>query len=100
MPHEGHTLTASPSLISVLLLSGLFVLSTAVSGDVNKDEAVNNKDVVVLFRYASGSDVAVNVAALDVNGDGSVNNKDVVVLFRYVSGADITLSDKPYVPGQ
>ena len=36
------------SLISILLLSGLFVLSTAVSGDVNKDEAVNNKDVTIL----------------------------------------------------
>ncbi len=71
-----------------------------IPGDVNGDGTVNNKDVVMLFRYASGSDVAVNVAALDVNGDGSVNNKDVVVLFRYVSGADITLSDKPYVPGQ
>lgn len=70
--------------------------SSFLPGDVNGDGTVNNKDVVVLFRYASGSDVAVNVAALDVNGDGSVNNKDVVVLFRYVSGADITLSDKPY----
>jgi sulfur carrier protein ThiS len=70
--------------------------SSFVPGDVNGDGTVNNKDVVLLFRYVSGTDVEVNIAALDVNGDGSVNNKDVVTLFRYVSGADITLSDKPY----
>ncbi len=73
------------SLISILLLSGLFVLSTAVSGDVNKDEAVNNKDVTILFRYVSDGGVIDKFAA-DLNGDGYVNNKDVVSLFKYASG--------------
>ncbi len=74
------------------------VMKDFVPGDVNGDGSVNNKDVVALFKYVSGSEVAVNVIALDINGDGSVNNKDVVALFKYVSGGDIELSDKPYDP--
>lgn len=66
-------------------------------GDINDDGNVNNKDVVALFRYVSGSSVTVNVAAVDINGDGSINNKDVVALFRYVSGGG-TISNKPYHP--
>ncbi len=68
-----------------------------VPGDINGDGSVNNKDVVALFKYVSGSEVAVNDIALDINGDGSVNNKDVVALFKYVSGAG-SISDKPYDP--
>ena len=58
---------------------------TFLRGDVNDDGTVNNKDVVALFRYVSGSNIAVNVSAADFNGDSSVDNKDVVALFKYVS---------------
>ena len=66
-------------------------------GDINGDGAVNNKDIIALFRYTSGSTGGVDERALDPNGDGAVNNKDIVYLFRYVSGADIKLSEKPYI---
>ncbi len=57
-----------------------------LTGDVNGDGAVNNKDVVTLFRAVSGNvpDEFVKEAA-DVNDDGEINNKDVVQLFRNVS---------------
>ena len=57
-------------------------------GDINGDGAVNNKDVVYLFRYVSGDleDSEVVELALDFNGDGKVNNRDVTRLFWYVSG--------------
>ena len=54
-------------------------------GDINGDGSVDNKDVVLLFRYASASD-AYN-PLYDYNDDGAVDNKDVVALFRYVSSA-------------
>ena len=62
-------------------------------GDVNRDGAVNNKDVVALFRYASNpaANTNVDLDATDCNGDGSVNNKDVVTLFRYVSGHNVKI---------
>ena len=67
-------------------------------GDINGDGEVDNKDVVVLFRFVSGSDIVVNEAALDVNGDGEVDNKDVIVLFRHLSNDEIEISGKPYSP--
>lgn len=68
-----------------------------IPGDVNNDKKINNKDVVTLFRYVSGTVTEVNTAALDINGDGKINNKDVVLLFRYISGSDVVISEKPYI---
>ena len=78
--------------------TGTDPVASFLPGDVNGDGAVDNKDVVTLFRYLSGTNVTVNTAALDINGDGEADNKDVVFLFRYLSGANVTLSDKPYIP--
>lgn len=74
-------------IISVLLAAVMLTVSVlAVSGDVNGDNELNNKDVVSLFRYVSGDKSAVkNEDECDMNGDGGVDNKDVVSLFRAVS---------------
>lgn len=56
-----------------------------IPGDVNGDNAVNNKDVVALFKSVSGGD-GVYDKVRDFNEDGAVNNKDVVALFKHVSG--------------
>ena len=56
-----------------------------VPGDCNGDGAVDNKDVVVLFRYVSGGKKAEDESVYDFNNDGVVDNKDVVALFRYTS---------------
>ena len=57
------------------------------SGRRQRVRRINNKDVVALFKYASGNEDAVkDKTACDYNGDGAVNNKDVVALFRYISG--------------
>ena len=59
---------------------------TYITGDVNGDGAVNNKDVVALFRYVSNSGGAAIVkASSDVNGDGAINNKDVAALFKLIN---------------
>ena len=64
-----------------------------VAGDINGDLAVDNKDLIALFRYLSGctSDEAVNADACDINADGSVNNKDFTRLFKGLSGWDVTI---------
>ena len=59
-------------------------------GDINGDGELNNKDVVLLFRYVSGSEKADDETVYDFNGDGNVDNKDVVSLFRIVSGSSST----------
>ncbi len=80
-------------IISVLL--ALFMLSAVIAGtasatnlpgDCNGDTLIDNKDVVVLFRYVSGGDSNAVEANCDFNNDGAIDNKDVVALFRAVSG--------------
>ena len=65
-----------------------------IVGDVNKDNKINNKDVVLLQRYiAGGWDVELNEESADINNDGTINNKDVVLLQRYTAGGwDVTIS--------
>lgn len=63
-------------------------------GDINGDEAVNNKDALRLFKYFSGWDVEVIESVLDVNGDKTSNNKDFIRLFQYLSGWDVKIYSK------
>ena len=62
-------------------------------GDLNGDNSVNLKDVVLLRRaIAGGWDASVDTSAADLNHDGLVNLKDVVLLRRYIAGGwDVTL---------
>ena len=63
-----------------------------ISGDINGDNTVNNKDLTRLMKYLAGENVDVVEAALDVNGDGTVNNKDLTRLMKYLAGESITIS--------
>lgn len=58
---------------------------SAAPGDVNSDGELNNKDVVVLFRYVSAGTSDKYDPLYDYNNDNEVNNKDVVALFRALS---------------
>ena len=63
----------------------IFNYTGVIRGDCNNDGAIDNKDVVILFRYVSGTDKLEDETAYDFNNDGAVDNKDVVALFRHVS---------------
>ncbi|MBR6902956.1 MAG: leucine-rich repeat protein [Clostridia bacterium] len=75
--------------IDFAVIDGGIEVVKYIPGDINSDGAVNNKDIVRLFKYLSGWDVAVNEAALDINGDGEINNKDLLRLFKYLSGWNV-----------
>ena len=62
-----------------------------VSGDVNGDGVVNNKDLGVLRRFLNDWDVEIDELASDVNRDGMVNNKDLGILRRYLNDWDVEL---------
>lgn len=56
-------------------------------GDINGDNSINLKDVVLIRRYiAGGWGVTIDEYYADVNGDGKLNLKDVVLLRRYIAG--------------
>ena len=84
------------SLIFAVIISAsvLFSFSSAyMSGDVNADGGVNNKDVVLLFRVASGG-ADIPDERRDINHDGQVNNKDVTALFTVVYHKTNLLHDR------
>lgn len=60
------------------------VVNAKVSGDMNNDGKVNNKDVVTLFRLVAQGNVEYN-KVYDFNNDNKINNKDVVALFRFIN---------------
>ncbi len=70
------------------LAAGTGILADALAGDCNGDGVLDNKDVVLLFRYVSVNKDGAYDEKYDFIGDESVDNKDVVDLFREVSGSD------------
>ena len=72
-------------VIMSALLIGTGVSAASLSGDANGDGEIDNKDVVILFRFLSGSTKNVVEDNCDYNNDGEINNKDVVILFRWAS---------------
>ena len=60
-------------------------------GDVSGDEAVNNRDLIMIIRYLNGWDVEMDLYAADCDGDGAVTIKDVALLQQYVNGWNVTL---------
>ena len=90
-------------LISLLLAAVVFALIAAGTGifagsgtlgDVNGDGGLDNKDVVMLFRYVSGSGDGAIAENCDFNEDGNTDNKDVVSLFRFLSSGEAETSGK------
>ena len=63
-----------------------------ISGDINGDNIVNNKDLTRLMKYLAGEDVEVAELALDINGDSTVNNKDLTRLMKYLAGENVTIN--------
>ncbi len=63
------------------------VETSITAGDVNDDNTVNLKDVVLINRFiAGGWNVTINTAAADVDKDGEVTLKDTVLIRRSIAG--------------
>ena len=66
-------------------------VSESIPGDVNGDNTVNMKDIVILQQYLNKMSVSINQGNADVNGDNTVNMKDVVLLQQYLNNWDVKL---------
>ena len=67
-------------------------IKTGILGDLNGDERVDNRDVVLMYRHIAGWSQDINSDVLDFNGDGYVTNSDAHHLLKYTSEwPDITL---------
>lgn len=60
-------------------------------GDVNRDGAINMKDLVLIQQLINHWDVDIVERAADVNDDGDIDMKDLVLLQRYINGWEVVL---------
>lgn len=66
-------------------------ISDCLPGDVNRDDTINMKDLVLLQKYLNKHDVVIDTKASDVYYDNSLNMKDIVLLQKYLNGDDVAL---------
>ena len=90
-------------ILTVLMLTSAIacagsVFAAKLPGDANGDGTLDNKDVVVLFRYCSGNKEGAVEANCDYNQDGNIDNKDVVALFRALSGGSTDTPKEYKIP--
>lgn len=66
-------------------------LVIVITGDMNGDGKINNRDSSMVIRYLVDKEVAslAQWTAIDVNGDGKVNNRDASMISRYLVGKEI-----------
>lgn len=62
-----------------------------ISGDVNDDGKINNKDLGLLIQYINTWSVEINIDAADVNDDTKINNKDYGILAQYINNWGVEL---------
>ena len=65
------------------------IAASDVTLDIDKDSAVNLKDLVALAQYVAKWDVDVSIASADVDGSGSIELADVTLLARKLAGWDV-----------
>lgn len=62
--------------------------SDDVKGDVNGDNSLDAKDIILIMRYIVAKNVkpteSFNEAAADFNGDKSVDAKDIILIMRQI----------------
>ncbi len=90
------TLLAISILIMAVLIA-LPIFASAMPGDVNNDNAVDEKDAVALARYLAGWKIEIDETNADVTADGKVDENDAVLLARYLAGWNVELKS-PEVP--
>ncbi len=71
--------------------NGTVTVADYISGDVNGDGLVNNKDVGLLMRYLGGWEVTIDELASDVDRSNQLNMRDLALLQRYLNGWDVEL---------
>ncbi len=59
-------------------------------GDVNGDDDISTKDVVLLAQFVAKWKVRLNETAADCNGDGTVDIKDIVILAQFLAKWQVT----------
>jgi len=73
--------------VNVVTKSGKVKIIEFIPGDVNEDDEVNVKDIILIRRYiAGGYDVELVEPAANVDENEEINVKDIILLRRFIAG--------------
>ena len=73
--------------VTVETESGSISVIKYIPGDVNSDNEVNTKDIIMIRRYiAGGYKVSIIKEAADVDANNDINAKDIIMIRRYIAG--------------
>lgn len=92
------------ALVCVFMLVPCF--SAAVSagaagiipGDVNGDETVDMKDVVLMIRCLTGWNIGISDEYADFDGNGKVDMRDLILMIRYILSVNPEPKPDPVTP--
>ena len=73
--------------VDFAISNGVITVKNFTPGDVNGDDAIDAKDIIILRRFiAGGYTISYVEVAIDINRDESIDAKDIITLRRYIAG--------------
>lgn len=66
-------------------------MQVRLPGDANHDYAIGADDAAMVFAYAAGQTVEIDLANADVNADGKITAADGLLIMQFVAGWDVAL---------
>ena len=88
---ENNIVDGTPTAIPFDIINGTVTINKPTSGDVNRDGAINMKDLVLIQQYINHWNVSIVERAADVDNDGGITMKDLVILQQYINGWEVEL---------
>ena len=72
-------------MLAACLPTAAFAVDAGITtGDVNGDETVDMKDVVLMIRCLTGWNVGISEEYGDFDGNGRIDMRDLILLIRYI----------------
>lgn len=73
--------------------NGIVSVIEYIPGDVNSDNVINMKDIVILQQYLNDFPVDIDESASDVYFDKAINMKDIALLQQYLNDYEVELGN-------
>ncbi len=86
-------------MLAACLPTAAFAVDAGITtGDVNGDEAVDVKDVVLMIRCLTGWNIGISDEYADFDGNGKVDMRDLILMIRYILSVNPEPKPDPVTP--
>lgn len=73
--------------VALEIVNGSVSVIAYTPGDVNEDNDIDTKDIILTRRFvAGGYGASILEAAADVDANGEINSKDIILMRRFIAG--------------